>query len=87
MSAQDKKKRCDQCEYFEAIGRKAGECRRFPPVLAIIEVAGMEPPPGSPRRAAWEGGRKALKMQTAIYPPVELDCWCGEFKATIHKDR
>lgn len=71
----ERAERCECCRFWEReeddkIG--VGDCRRYPPAMALVQTSDCLDDEWTVRRPAYNGG----------FPITFEDDWCGEFQPT-----
>jgi hypothetical protein len=79
---EQKQHRCDTCRFWERLPRghqdteeldeQGGTCRRFPPLMDITMLMGLD---------RVEAKELVWKAEGYIFPVSWADNWCGEWQA------
>lgn len=64
---------CDFCRFMHRDGESGERCGRYPPSVVYVPVPSGARIAGSAPAVNW--------LVNAVWPPVRLDNWCGEFEA------
>lgn len=69
---------CGTCVFFRRMNEEAGECRRMPPQVVVLQQSGVQPVVNA---AGMIGEQKVIVQKpTGVFPALKVDDpGCGEY--------